>query len=308
MGTIVCAACGHENDEAMRFCGECGEKIEQPSNACPDCGFENKPGTRFCSNCGKALGAATTLKLDKESYMSGAEMSLSVSGITVMMQNERAFVAVYVAGAGHSDWGVYQYPGLGNSTMTFEAPFDGGDYEMRLYRRDGQYDDTTFVTKAVFKVEEEAVDYDAVTLDLNNELYELGSQINVTIKNVPERMSRDRAFVSIYKAGAAHDAWEDYRSVYTGENDLVFDVPKGGSYEMRLYCRDGQYDDSTMLKSVAFVVGGTLQCPACGYFNQEGTKFCNECGTKLEATQNCPACGATIPGDLKFCGACGTRL
>jgi class 3 adenylate cyclase/tetratricopeptide (TPR) repeat protein len=49
-----------------------------------------------------------------------------------------------------------------------------------------------------------------------------------------------------------------------------------------------------------------MQCAACGADNRAGVKFCEECGTRLDAT--CTACGAGVPPDKKFCGACGARL
>ena len=51
-------------------------------------------------------------------------------------------------------------------------------------------------------------------------------------------------------------------------------------------------------------------CPSCGHENQDGVKFCQECGSKLgEAGKpTCPSCGAQNPPGTKFCGDCGARL
>ena len=47
-------------------------------------------------------------------------------------------------------------------------------------------------------------------------------------------------------------------------------------------------------------------CPSCGTANEDGRKFCGECGTALAVS--CPSCGASnVPG-VKFCGECGTDL
>ena len=56
-----------------------------------------------------------------------------------------------------------------------------------------------------------------------------------------------------------------------------------------------------------------LICPNCGAGNSTGTKFCGECGTKLEIPQPpaqkvCASCGTIIEPSLKFCGECGTRV
>src|SRR5262245_712619 len=49
-----------------------------------------------------------------------------------------------------------------------------------------------------------------------------------------------------------------------------------------------------------------MQCQRCGFENPEGTKFCEECGTKL--VWACPNCGRQVRPTAKFCGECGTAL
>lgn len=57
-----------------------------------------------------------------------------------------------------------------------------------------------------------------------------------------------------------------------------------------------------------------IACPSCGAVNSEGTKFCQGCGTKLEAPPSvpagnaCPNCGAVNAPGVKFCRECGGRL
>ena len=55
-----------------------------------------------------------------------------------------------------------------------------------------------------------------------------------------------------------------------------------------------------------------IVCAACGTANNPGTKFCCNCGNKLEipappTPKTCPNCGAAIAEGMKFCGECGTR-
>jgi uncharacterized membrane protein YvbJ len=51
-----------------------------------------------------------------------------------------------------------------------------------------------------------------------------------------------------------------------------------------------------------------MVCPKCGAENQQGTKFCSECGTKLGGNPKCPACGADNEPGAKFCNDCGAKL
>ncbi len=50
-------------------------------------------------------------------------------------------------------------------------------------------------------------------------------------------------------------------------------------------------------------------CTSCGYVNPPATKFCQECGAKLEKAVKifCTSCGAEIAPGIRFCGECGMR-
>jgi class 3 adenylate cyclase len=49
-----------------------------------------------------------------------------------------------------------------------------------------------------------------------------------------------------------------------------------------------------------------IGCPACGHGNQDGARFCNQCGSRLE--MRCSACDAGNPPGSRFCQACGAPL
>ena len=51
------------------------------------------------------------------------------------------------------------------------------------------------------------------------------------------------------------------------------------------------------------------RCPSCGHKNQEGVKFCQECGSSLVAAgpKYCISCGAEVAPSTRFCGGCGAR-
>jgi class 3 adenylate cyclase/tetratricopeptide (TPR) repeat protein len=52
---MQCPHCRFENREAIRFCEECGTKLEL---ICASCGTAVPPGRKFCGNCGQALSQA----------------------------------------------------------------------------------------------------------------------------------------------------------------------------------------------------------------------------------------------------------
>jgi membrane protease subunit (stomatin/prohibitin family) len=54
----------------------------------------------------------------------------------------------------------------------------------------------------------------------------------------------------------------------------------------------------------------TVKCPKCGAANVAESKFCNDCGAKMEvatATVPCVKCQAPLPEGTKFCNQCGAK-
>lgn len=49
---MKCPKCQHENPEGLKFCVECGNKLEI---ICSNCGFGNAPSFKFCGECGQNL-------------------------------------------------------------------------------------------------------------------------------------------------------------------------------------------------------------------------------------------------------------
>ena len=49
---MKCPQCQFENPEKMKFCGECGSKLE---NICPKCNFNTPFQLKFCGDCGHNL-------------------------------------------------------------------------------------------------------------------------------------------------------------------------------------------------------------------------------------------------------------
>lgn len=49
-----------------------------------------------------------------------------------------------------------------------------------------------------------------------------------------------------------------------------------------------------------------MKCPKCQFENPEGSKFCLECGRKIELI--CPHCDKALLIAAKFCNECGHDL
>src|SRR5262245_20619155 len=54
--SMQCPQCRYENPPGMKFCGECGTRLQA---TCAACHASNPPTHKFCGECGEPLGAAT---------------------------------------------------------------------------------------------------------------------------------------------------------------------------------------------------------------------------------------------------------
>ena len=49
---MKCPECEAELSDGMKFCGQCGAKLEK---ICPQCNASNPPQFKFCGQCGHEL-------------------------------------------------------------------------------------------------------------------------------------------------------------------------------------------------------------------------------------------------------------
>ena len=66
---------------------------------------------------------------------------------------------------------------------------------------------------------------------------------------------------------------------------------------------------SNAISSAKGESGSKNICPKCGAANPAAVKFCNECGTNLQAAAlvACIKCGAQLQAGARFCTECGTK-
>jgi hypothetical protein len=53
---MKCSKCQYDNSEGIKFCVECGNKLEI---ICPECGYSNSLSHKFCGGCGHKLDLPT---------------------------------------------------------------------------------------------------------------------------------------------------------------------------------------------------------------------------------------------------------
>ena len=74
---MKCTNCGRNNRAGVRFCEECGEKLQTLPGGktifCPNCGAKTRPGALFCENCGEKLTSKAIPSRGTQPGPSGSE-------------------------------------------------------------------------------------------------------------------------------------------------------------------------------------------------------------------------------------------
>ena len=115
-------------------------------------------------------------------------------------------------------------------------------------------------------------------------------------------------YYDLYLAGQADEAILEFCQAAKGHLDTADQLQA----EIDRIKAENEAAKAAAAAPVAPAAPTGIVCTACGTANNPGTKFCCNCGNKLEipappAPRSCPNCGATIADGMKFCGECGTR-
>ena len=92
---MKCSRCQHENPAGVKFCGECGARLE---TACLSCGASNPPGNKFCGQCGASLvQAAPSSKFSSPQTYTPKHLAEKILTAKNSLEGERKQVTVLFA-------------------------------------------------------------------------------------------------------------------------------------------------------------------------------------------------------------------
>jgi Double zinc ribbon/Adenylate and Guanylate cyclase catalytic domain len=83
---MKCPKCQNDNPEGLKFCGECGAKLER---ICPNCNFANPSGFKFCGECGHKLEEAIIGRIEPQTEGERKQVTVlfsDLSGYTAMSE------------------------------------------------------------------------------------------------------------------------------------------------------------------------------------------------------------------------------
>lgn len=206
-----------------------------------------------------ALGAGSSISLDKSVYSPSDTIIVTVTGITPEMVENYAYVSIYEKDAPHTEYMSWSRPTAGDCQLEFVAPAEPGLYEMRLYKEDYVFTDEVFVMSVPFTVSMQK----RGKISLEKSAYQARQLISVTVTDITAEMEVAGAFVSIYKKGAKHDEWGTYQFVKAGNSVVELTAPNlNGEFEMRLYSINHNYTDESFVMSIPFTLSGAVESKA----------------------------------------------
>jgi class 3 adenylate cyclase/tetratricopeptide (TPR) repeat protein len=92
---IRCPRCQHENPTGVKFCGECGARLEA---VCRSCQASNPPSNKFCHQCGARLTATPTApKFDSPDSYTPKHLAEKILTSRAALEGERKQVTVLFA-------------------------------------------------------------------------------------------------------------------------------------------------------------------------------------------------------------------
>ncbi|MDR3238922.1 MAG: zinc ribbon domain-containing protein [Clostridiales bacterium] len=150
------------------------------------------------------------------------------------------------------------------------------------------------------------------------EVTKLNSKISSEKNAITECMWRiGEYYYKKHQAGEADDSGAaELYAVIDGHNKTIADIQAEIARiqaESAAQAQAAQSNQATFAIPLAAPVAKGITCPSCGKVNMPGTKFCFECGCKLEipaapTERPCPDCGAQVPATNKFCVKCGYKF
>lgn len=129
------------------------------------------------------------------------------------------------------------------------------------------------------------------------------------------KISAEEAAITELKAKIGNFYWEKFLTDGTADADILEWCEAIKTARETIVATQAEIQalkEEKPTETAAVQTSAEVSCPSCKTGNPVGTKFCKECGAKLEpqepATVKCPACGVENPPDTKFCRECGGKL
>jgi hypothetical protein len=100
--------------------------------------------------------------------------------------------------------------------------------------------------------------------------------------------------------------WNDERGLCTGCAPVAQREISAMQAQLTVEQAEAKLREQDLTAGLNLAAPAVVLCPACGVEN-EGGKFCSECGGSLLPKTECPRCGTEFKVGAKFCPECGAK-
>ena len=179
-----------------------------------------------------------SLSVTKTVYAPEEEITVAYSGVTQWLCDHSAWISVAEKDAPSSRYISYREPETaGSGTVTLNAPFDEGEYELRFYDG-GSANDTNLVTMFTIPITVVHAELSgSVSLRVSKTVYAPEEPITVSYAGMTQWLCDHSAWISVAEKDAPANSYISYREAETaGSGTVTLNAPfDEGEYELRFY-------------------------------------------------------------------------
>jgi hypothetical protein len=165
------------------------------------------------------------------------------------MTDSAALIGIWDTEDQDSEYISYAY--IKEGDIIFRAPASPGSYELRAYSSD-RLIPQNLKTTTEFTVSDNSLAAFRLSVDKNE--YKAGEKIIVNVNEVPHSMFSDLALVGIYRSGAKSNEYLTFWYLSRRDQEIYFDAPEEGEYEIRAYSNPSVWSDETLVAQIAIKV------------------------------------------------------
>lgn len=107
-----------------------------------------------------------------------------------------------------------------------------------------------------------------------------------------------------------------YRNAHNGSSHYqkkglfgnLFDIFASGSRSNKNYNNYGNQYNNTPMPNETLANQNSMICHKCNSEIPVGSKFCLQCGERVNDALFCLQCGEKLPSNAKFCHKCGYKI
>ena len=186
----------------------------------------------------EARGSDVKLSVDKKRFAPEEEIIVSYTGITQDMVDRSSWICISDGGSLSTNYkSGWQKPAVGSGSVTLQAPFDEGTYEIRFYRASSANDENLDLSTVIFFTVEHPELTKNMAISIPKTVYAPEEDMIVSFSGVTKWLVEHAAWVCISDAGSPSNSYKSgWQKPDVGSGSVILKAPfEEGEYEVRFY-------------------------------------------------------------------------